>query len=71
MLGTCAIDAGLVFELFTPPEGVLIGDCFVAFEVQGGGAAGGSATGAAAGDVSVGAPGTSRSYAKAKLTAAQ
>jgi hypothetical protein len=42
----------------------------VIFEVQGGGAAGGGATGATGGNVSLGAPGTAGSYAKGRFTAA-
>jgi hypothetical protein len=43
----------------------------VIFEVQGGGAASAGAGGAATGNVSLGAPGTSGAYAKGRFTAAQ
>ena len=51
---------------YTPTAGMKL----VIFEVQGGGAGGGGSTGAAAGNVSLGAPGTSGSYAKGLFTAA-
>ena len=51
---------------YTPTAGMKS----VIFEVQGGGAGGGGSTGASAGNVSLGAPGTSASYAKGLFTAA-